>query len=147
MYDDSDNHLYQDDPGYTQELPPTKEHPPGVLSTSQAINLTCTIASLSALFALFLCFADQRSHAVRRFSVQSVGLGVIQLVVVLACWVLNALFGWVPILGPLLNTIMVVVFVAVMVAAIVFRVRMMLQAYRGMAYVLPIIGEKLRRFE
>ena len=53
----------------------TPQDAPEVISTSQAVNLTSTIASLSALFALFFCFADQRSRAVRRFSVQSVGLG------------------------------------------------------------------------
>ena len=45
----------------------TPQDAPEVISTSQAVNLTSTIASLSALFALFFCFADQRSRAVRRF--------------------------------------------------------------------------------
>ena len=40
-----------------------QQEEPEIISTSQAVNLTSTIASLSSLFALFFCFADQRSRA------------------------------------------------------------------------------------
>ncbi len=120
---------------------------PEIISTSQAVNLTGTIASLSILAALFLCFADQRSRAVRRFSVQSVGLGVAQVAVGLVCWLLSAVLGWIPIVGYVFYVLMVVVFIAATALAFVLRVRMMLHAYRGEAYVLPVVGYALRRFE
>ena len=106
----------------------TPQDAPEVISTSQAVNLTSTIASLSALFALFFCFADQRSRAVRRFSVQSVGLGAIHLLLGMVIWIL-------------------LVLIVATVIVIVLRVRMALHAYRGEAHVLPVIGQALRRFE
>ena len=120
---------------------------PEIISTSQAINLTCTLASLSLLFGLFLCFADQKSHAVRRYAVQSVGLGALHVGLGLVCLLLSAILGWVPVVGYLFVILLVVVFLAAGVVVLVLRVRLMLHAYRGEAYVLPVIGEKLRRFE
>lgn len=120
---------------------------PEVISTSQAINLTSTIAACSTLAALFLCFADQRSRAVRRFSVQSVGLGVLHLAAGMLCWLLGAILGWIPIVGYLLYLLTLIVIFAVSALAVVLRVKLMLHAYRGEAYVLPAIGEALRRFE
>lgn len=124
-----------------------QEEGPEVISTSQAINLTCTLASMSLLFALFLCFADQRSRAVRRFSVQSVGLGVVHVALGMVIWILSLLLGWIPVLGAVLSLLLLVAFIAATVGVIVLRVRMMMSAYRGVAHVLPVFGESLRRFE
>jgi len=118
-----------------------------IISTSQAVNLTSTIASLSALAALFLCFADQRSRAVRRFSVQSVGLGAVHIALGMVCWILSAILGWIPLVGYLLYLLMLILFIAATVLIVVLRVGMMFHAYRGEAYVLPVIGLSLRRFE
>jgi len=134
----------------TQEVPAVEEHAGrerAVISTSQAVNLTSTIASLSALFALFLCFADQRSRAIRRFSVQSVGLGAIHLGAGMACWILSALLGWIPVLGYYLYLLCVVSFWAASLLVLLLRVRMMFFAYRGLAFELPVIGRGLQRFE
>ncbi len=118
-----------------------------IISTSQAINLTSTLASLSALIALFLCFADQRSQAVRRFSVQSVGLGAVQLALGMVCWIIGALLGWIPLIGYWLYILMVIVFFAGSAIIFILRIRMMFHAYRGEAFLLPVIGATLRRFE
>lgn len=140
--------MYEDTAQYEIiEEEPIQPEGPELLSTSQAINLTTTLASLSALFALFLCFADQRSHAVRRFSIQSVGLGALHLAAGMACWILSALLGWIPLLGYIAYLLMIVVFIAVCALVLVLRVKMMLHAYRGVAYALPVVGQKLRRFE
>ncbi len=125
----------------------TNEFSPEIISTSQAVNLTSTMASLSALFALFLCFADQRSRAIRRFSVQSVGLGALHLALGMVCWLLSAILGWVPFIGYWLYVLLIVAFVAASIGILALRVRMMLSAYRGHAHVLPVIGEALRTFE
>lgn len=157
MYEDTD--AYEAPQEYTDEYQPEyrdgyggggdwQEMPPSnIISTSQAINLTCTLASISLLFGLFLCFADQKSHAVRRYAIQSVGLGAVHVALGLVCWILSAVLGWIPIVGYIFVILMVVALIAVTVLVIVQRVRLMLHAYRGEAFVLPVIGEKLRRFE
>ena len=125
----------------------TPQDAPEVISTSQAVNLTSTIASLSALFALFFCFADQRSRAVRRFSVQSVGLGAIHLLLGMVIWILCEILGWIPLVGSVLRGLLLLVLIVATVIVIILRVRMALHAYRGEAHVLPVIGQELRRFE
>lgn len=125
----------------------TSQETPEIISTSQAVNLTSTIASLSALFALFFCFADQRSRAVRRFSVQSVGLGALHLLLGMVVWILCEVLGWIPLIGSVLRGLLLLALTVATIAVIVLRVRMALHAYRGEAHVLPIIGQALRRFE
>lgn len=125
----------------------TPQETPEIISTSQAVNLTSTIASLSALFALFFCFADQRSRAVRRFSVQSVGLGALHLLLGMVVWILCEVLGWIPLIGSVLRGLLLLVLTVATIAVIVLRVRMALHAYRGEAHVLPVIGQALRRFE
>lgn len=120
---------------------------PQIISTSQAVNLTSTIASVSTLAALFFCFADQRSRAVRRFSIQSVGLGVLQIAVCMAAWILCLILGWIPAVGVVLKGIFIAAAALCQIAALVLRVKMMFHAYRGEAYALPYVGEFLRRFE
>ena len=124
-----------------------QQEEPEIISTSQAVNLTSTIASLSALFALFFCFADQRSRAVRRFSVQSVGLGAIHLLLGKVIWILCEVLGWIPLIGGVLRGLLLLVLTLATILVIVLRVRMALHAYRGEAHVLPVIGQALRRFE
>ena len=124
-----------------------QQEEPEIISTSQAVNLTSTIASLSALFALFFCFADQRSRAVRRFSVQSVGLGAIHLLLGMVIWILCEILGWIPLVGSVLRGLLLLVLIVATVIVIILRVRMALHAYRGEAHVLPVIGQALRRFE
>ena len=118
-----------------------------VISTSQAVNLTASIASLNSLAALFLCFADQRSRAIRRFSIQSVGLGALELALCMAIWILTLLLGWIPLVGGVLRGILITVLVVALLLTLVLRVRMTFHAYRGEAYVLPYVGTFLRRFE
>ena len=124
-----------------------QQEEPEIISTSQAVNLTSTIASLSALFALFFCFADQRSRAVRRFSVQSVGLGAIHLLLGMVIWILCEVLGWIPLIGSVLRGLLLLVLTLATILVIVLRIRMALHAYRGEAHVLPVIGQALRRFE
>ena len=124
-----------------------QQEEPEIISTSQAVNLTSTIASLSALFALFFCFADQRSRAVRRFSVQSVGLGAIHLLLGMVIWILCEVLGWIPLIGSVLRGLLLLVLTLATILVIVLRVRMALHAYRGEAHVLPVIVQALRRFE
>lgn len=125
------------------EAPPR----PTILSTNMTVNLICTLASMLGLFGLFLYFADKRSHAVHRYAVQSTGLFAAVLFASLVLWVCSLAFAWIPLLGWILSAVLNVANLGVLCASAVLRVRMMLHAYRGEAYVLPFIGERLRAFE
>ena len=78
---------------------------------------------------------------------QSVGLGVLHVAFALLVWILSTLLGWIPLVGQGLSILLVIVLCAVTLGVLVLRVRMMFSAYRGEAYVLPYIGQALRRFE
>lgn len=145
--------VYEDDQLYGQEQP-YEEAPytedaqgPELVSTSQAINLTCTFAAFSGLFALFLYIADQRSDAVRRISVQSIALTSVFVCVSVVLWIVGTLFRIIPFLGIVIAIIFWLLFAALLVATVFLKIQMMLHAYRGLSYQLPIIGGYVRRFE
>lgn len=154
-----DNRYYQGNTGYQeyqeQEEEPEVEQAPKrrrqgqgeVVSTNQSINLTCTLAAFLGLFGLFLYFADQRSKAVRRMSVQSSALFIAEIALSIVLWVIGILFSVIPILGTIMNIVLWLIFIAMIITAVFLKYQMMIHAYRGEAYVLPIIGDKLRRFE
>lgn len=129
------------------EPEPQPARRPVILSTNMTVNLTCTLASMLGAFGLFLCFADRRSHAVRRYAVQSTGLMALFVFVSLLLWLLAAVLSWIPLLGWIFAAAVNAARVAVLCADVVLRVQMMLHAYRGEAYVLPVWGEQLRAFE
>ena len=129
------------------EPEPEPARRPVILSTNMTVNLTCTLASMLGVFGLFLCFADKRSHAVRRYAVQSTGLMALFLFISLLLWLLAAVLSWIPLLGWIFAAAVNAARVAAVCADIVLRVQMMLHAYRGEAYVLPVWGERLRAFE
>jgi len=118
-----------------------------VVSTSQAVNLTCTFGALSSLFALFLYFNDERSKAVRRLSVQSVALGCGYVLLGLFLLFISLTFGTIPIIGMVIDLILSVSFASASVIVIYLKIRMMQSAYKGYAYLLPLCGQWLRRFE
>ena len=118
-----------------------------MISTNQTVNLTATLASMSLLIGLFFCFADQRSRTIRRYSVQSVGLGVFWVSAVMSLWILSAILGWIPLFGPAFSVLCLTLGIICTLLDLGLRVRLMFHAYRGVAYVLPAIGALLRRFE
>lgn len=119
---------------------------PEIVSTSQAINLTSAIASISALWALFFCFADQRSRAVRRFSVQSVGLGAVHLLLGMIVWT-SARCGLDPRAGHGGALAAAAGARALYGAGIRAARANDVPRLPRQAHVLPVIGQALRRFE
>lgn len=119
----------------------------GIISTNLTINLICTLGAMCGPFGLFLYFADKRSQAVRRYAVQSSALFFVYVIVAILCYVLGAVLGVIPILGGIFKAIFNLIWAAVTIVDIVARVKMMLHAYAGEAYVLPVIGEQARSFE
>jgi uncharacterized membrane protein len=154
-----DEEPYEEEQPYEDEKPYAEEQPygeppygqeqqePEVISTSQAINLTCTLAAFSGVFAFFLYVADRRSEAVRRISVQSIALtgGFLSVSVVLL--IVGTLFRIIPFLGIVIAVIFWLLFAVLLLATIYLKVQMALHAYRGLAYQLPLIGGYVRRFE
>ena len=130
-----------------KEEPATSEAAGELVSTNQAVNLTCTLAALSALFALFLYFNDHRSRAVRRMSVQSMGLMAAYALMAAALIACQAFFGLIPIVGVVMGLILWITLVALSLGVVYLKVQMMKQGYQGYAYQLPVIGRWLRRFE
>ncbi|MDR1262568.1 MAG: hypothetical protein LBK46_03640 [Oscillospiraceae bacterium] len=118
-----------------------------VISNNPVVNLTATFASASFLAGLFLCFADAHSKTIRRYSVQSVGLGAAWIAFAMAAWILALLAAFIPFVGGALAAVFYIICGAGTLVYAVTRVKMMFSAYRGLAYVLPVIGETLRRFE
>ena len=117
-----------------------------VIATNGTVKLTCTLAAMMGAFALFLCFAEKRSPAIRQFSVQSVALSAFHLIVGLVLLIVGSVFGLIPILGFLVKLVCWLVYIAALIAVIVVRIRMMLAAYQGLRFDLPLIGGSLNRF-
>lgn len=139
---------HEEETTYRQQ-PVYKEAPrePEVVSTNQAVNLTCTLAAMMGLFALFLFFYDKRSKAVRRMAVQSMTLTIGFIAASLGLLILGALLGFIPILGTIIVVIFWIIFIALLILVVFLKVQMMKHAYNGLAYQLPVIGGQLRRFE
>ena len=142
-----EDQLNGEDQPYDGPLYEQEPQEPEVISTSQAVNLTCTLAAFSGLFAFFLYVADRRSDAVRRISVQSIALtgGFLSVSVVLL--IVGTLFRIIPFLGIIIAVIFWLLFAALLLATVYLKVQMMLYAYRGFSYQLPVIGGYVRRFE
>jgi len=139
---------YEDESYYEDHSPYEEEaQEPEIVSTNQAINLTCTLAAMSGIFALFLYVADKRSNAVRRISVQSVALESMFLGLSIVLWFVGMLFGLIPILGTLIGVALWLVFIALLIGTLFLKYKMMFNAYQGFAYLLPALGERIRRFE
>lgn len=117
-----------------------------VLATNRTICLICTLSAMLSLFALFLVFAERRSRAIRHFSVQSVGLAAAHLGSGLVLLALGALLRPIPILGYVTTLTFLLIYLAILIAALVLRVKMMLYAWRGWRFELPILGCRLQRY-
>lgn len=132
------------DSEYEDEL---QDDTPEVIATSPIIQLICTLAALSGLFALFLFFADKKSRAIRRTAVQSIGWSALFIVVSLLMLLLNVLFSALPIIKVVVGLILAILYTALAVYFFYIKVRLMFHAYRGHAFSIPFIGETIRRFE
>ena len=117
-----------------------------ITADNATLRLTCTLTAMCSLFALFLCYAEKRSRAIRSFAVQSVGLTVMHLACALALTVVASVLGFIPFLGFLVNMLCWLMYLALAIVLVVLRVRMMLAAWQGTAYKLPLIGRSLERF-
>lgn len=137
-----DQEVYEEE---SRRGPFREEEAQQVIATNSTVKLTCTLASMMSLFALFLCFAEKKSNAIRHFSRQSVGLAAAHLILALVLALLGTLLGVIPFLGFLVNLVCWLCYIAVVIVAVFLRVRMMLFAWRGLKFTLPVIGRRLER--
>lgn len=114
-----------------------------VIATNRMVLLTCTLAAMMGLFAFFLCYAEKKSRAIRWFAVQSAGLTAVHLAAGAALLVIGAVLGAIPFLGFLITLICWIVYIAVAIVTVCMRVRMMLCAWQGIRFTLPLIGQHL----
>lgn len=132
---------YQEEAWETE--PPPAE--PEIIATNGTVKLTCTLAAFCSLLALFFFFADRRSRAIRHVSVQSLGIAAVHVLGAALLILLGSLLGGIPFLGFLITILCWLLYIALAAACVFFRVKLMLAAYAGVKYTLPLLGEKLEQ--
>lgn len=120
---------------------------PQVIATNNTVRLTCTLASMMGLFGLFLCFAEKKSNAIRHFARQSAGLMIAHGICGLILFLIGSLLGTIPLMGFLIHLVCWLCYIAVFVTMVCMKVRMMLFAWRGWRFTLPVIGKKLEKMD
>ncbi len=114
-----------------------------IIATNRTVLLTCTLAAMMGLFAVFLCFAEKRSRAIRHFAGQSAALTGAHVALALTLALIGGLLGAIPLLGFLLRLVCWLLYIAVFIVLTAVRIRMMFFAYQGIRFTLPFIGEKI----
>ena len=132
---------------YFEPEGPTRVRPqPEVIATNTAIRLTCTLCAMCGLLAIFMCWAEKESRAIRHFAVQSAAVTGLHVLCGLALFLVSGLLGSIPFLGFLLTMVCWLVYFALLVVIVVVRARMMLHAWRGIRFTLPGLWRTLERF-
>lgn len=138
----------QPEPGWDEPYQPYDEPEPApteIIATNRVVCLSATLAAMCSLFGLFLLFAEKKSRAIRLFAVQSVGLSACHLILGAAALLVGLITGAVPYIGFLMNLVCWIVYLAGVVVMLCLRVRMMLCAWQGIRYGLPVIGRWLEK--
>lgn len=133
--------------GYDEPEQAARVRPqPEVIATNTAIRLTCTLCAMCGLLAVFMCWAEKESRAIRHFSVQSVAMSALHIFSALVLLLVCGLLGGIPFLGFLLNMVGWLLYFALLIVIIVVRARMMLHAWRGVRFTLPGLWRLLEQF-
>ena len=119
---------------------------PQLIATNRTVCLTCTLAAMMGLFAAFLLYAEKESYAIRHNAVQSVALSLLHLAVGLVCLAVGNLAGGIPLFGFVAVLACYLIYFATLVCVVLFRVRLMLHAWRGERYEFPGLGHSLEHF-
>ena len=135
------------DDGYGEPKRATRVPPqPEVIATNTAIRLTCTLCAMCGLLAVFMCWAEKESRAIRHFAVQSTAVSALHLFCALALFLISGLLGGIPFLGFLLTMVCWLLYIALLVVIVVVRARMMLHAWRGIRFTIPGLWRAIERF-
>lgn len=120
-------------------VPPARD----LLATNTGVRLACTMAAMMGLFALFLCWAEQESRVIRRFSVQSACLTALHAAVGLGALLISALLGCIPYIGLVVTLVCLLAYLAALVLLIVVRLQLMRHAWQGVRFALPPVLERI----
>ena len=130
------------EPERATRVPPKPE----VIATNTAIRLTCTLCAMMGLLAIFMCWAEKESRAIRHFAVQSAAVTGLHLFCALMLFLISGLLGGIPFLGFLLTMVCWLCYIALLIVVVVVRARMMLHAWRGIRFTIPGLWRTLERF-
>lgn len=130
-----------DEPAW-EDMPPAAN----VIATNRTVCMTCMLESMLSLLALFLLIHEKRSHAIRHFAVQSLGLAAVHVVMAMILALVGLLTGGIPFVGMIMTLVCWLCYLAAAVVMLVARYRMMACAWQGIRFVLPVIGLMLERF-
>lgn len=130
------------EPERATRVPPQPE----VIATNTAIRLTCTLCAMCGLLAIFMCWAEKESRAIRHFAVQSTAVTALHVLCAAILLLVSGLLGGVPFLGFLLTMVCWLLYIALLVVIVVVRARMMLHAWRGIRFTLPLLWRTLEQF-
>ncbi len=119
--------------------------PREIVATNRTIRLSCTLAAAVGPFALFLLFVEHESRAIRRFSVQSVGLTVLHLLAAILMGILGTATASAPVVGAALNAFCWIIYLCSALTCLILRIRLMAAAWQGFALRLPLLGRWIER--
>ena len=119
--------------------------PREVLATNTGVRLACTMAAMISLFALFLCWAEQESRVIRRFSVQSVLLAAVHAALGLGALLISSVLGGIPFFGLMVTLMCLVCYIAGLILLLIMRVKLMQHAWQGVRFALPAALERIVR--
>lgn len=117
-----------------------------VLATNTGVRLTCTMAAMIGLFAIFLAWTEKESRVIRRYAVQSAALTAVHLFLAVILLVAGAVCGSVPYLGLLVSLVCWLLYIAVVMILIYLRIKLMENAWHGRGYSLPVLERMIRRY-
>lgn len=117
-----------------------------LLATNTGVRLACTMAAMLSPFAVFLCWAEQESHVIRRFAVQSAALATVHLCGGALLGVISLLVGSVPYFGFLMTLLGWLIYIATALVTLFLRVKLMERAWHGRRFDLPLLERLIRKY-
>lgn len=133
-------------PDDRQSLPPVlPEEDKPLLATNTGVRLSCTMAAMISLFAIFLCWAEKDSKVIRRYAVQSTALAACHLCGAIPLMLISLLMGSIPYLGFLMKLMGWLVYIAAAVVVLAMRIKLMERAWLGRQFDLPLLERIVQR--
>ena len=114
-----------------------------LVATNTGVRLACTMSAMMGFFALFLCWAEQESRVIRRFSVQSACLTVLHAAAGVTALVISVLLGGIPYMGLMVKLVCLLAYIAALILLVVARVKLMQHAWQGVRFSLPAALERI----
>ena len=104
------------------------------------------MAAMLSPFASFLCWAEKESRVIRRFAVQSTVLALLHLLGGALLGIISLLVGSVPYFGFLMRLMGWLIYIAVALVALFLRLKLMVHAWHGRRFDLPLAERFIRRY-